>query len=203
MKKIILSVVVAVIAIVGAKAQKNTTSEYKPFKFDISLGYAIPGGTGGKGGVLFALEPKYAVIQNISIGLRLEAAVTVSGTSLTTSDITHTTYKASASTSYLVTGDYYFKTEDFKPFVGAGLGLFTTAGLKVTSGSTGNGITGAATKFGGMLRAGFEYKHLRFGLEYNFVSTTTVPASSSNDGYDIKNSYFGIKLGVLIGGGKK
>jgi outer membrane protein X len=39
------------------------------------VGYAIPAGTGAKGGVLFAVEPKYAVIPNLSLGVRFEGAV--------------------------------------------------------------------------------------------------------------------------------
>ena len=43
-------------------------------------------------------------------------------------------------------------------------------------------------KFGFMARAGFEYGHLRLGLEYNFVSD--------------KAGYFGIKLGATIWRGR-
>ena len=204
MRKIILSIAITFLAIISVNAQSSETGN-KPFKVDLSLGYAIPSGSGAKSGALFALEPKYAVAPNISIGLRLEAAVTVSGTSISNSNLSSSTYKAQASASYIITGDYYFSTEDFKPFVGVGIGPFTTAGLNVQNGSVANKNVAASTKFGGMIRAGFEYKHLRFGIEYNLVSNTTVPpsSSSSNDGYDIKNSYLGIKLGVLIGGGRK
>ena len=44
----------------------QSESELKPFKIDVSFGYAIPGGSGAKGGVLFAVEPKYAPQQPIS-----------------------------------------------------------------------------------------------------------------------------------------
>src|SRR5204862_1122094 len=54
---------------------KSQESNFKPFKVDVSLGYAIPGGKGAKGGVLFAVEPKYAIISNLSVGLRMEAAI--------------------------------------------------------------------------------------------------------------------------------
>src|SRR6476661_5325969 len=58
----------------SAMAQSKQ-SELKPFKVDVSLGYAIPAGTGAKGGVLFAVEPKYAVIPDLSVGVRFEGAV--------------------------------------------------------------------------------------------------------------------------------
>src|SRR5687767_15845445 len=56
-----------------ANAQETS---FKPFKVDLAFGYAIPSGSGSKGGVLFAVEPKYALNDNITLGLRMEAAVT-------------------------------------------------------------------------------------------------------------------------------
>ena len=73
MKKITFSVLF-LSAVIISNAQT-----FKPFKVDVSTGYAIPGGKEAKGGILFALEPKYAVIPNLSVGLRFEAAVKVAG----------------------------------------------------------------------------------------------------------------------------
>ncbi|MFL5742274.1 MAG: hypothetical protein ACJ75B_18765, partial [Flavisolibacter sp.] len=71
MKK--LSLVLAfVAATVAVNAQSKT---FKPFKFDFAFGYAIPGGSGAKGGIIAAGEPKYAINDNITLGLRFEAAV--------------------------------------------------------------------------------------------------------------------------------
>ena len=52
---------------------------FKPFKVDLSLGYALPSGSGSKAGVVIALEPKYAIQDQISVGLRCEAAVVARG----------------------------------------------------------------------------------------------------------------------------
>jgi hypothetical protein len=40
-----------------------------------------------------------------------------------------------------------------------------------------------------MARTGFEYGHLRIGVEYNFVAE--------------KSGYLGLKIGGVIGGGRK
>ena len=56
-------------------SEAQTELTFKPFKFDIALGYAIPRGSGSKGGVLLAFEPKYALNDNITLGLRAETAV--------------------------------------------------------------------------------------------------------------------------------
>jgi len=184
-------------------AQKGNNSRvFKPFKADIGIGFAIPGGSGSKGGILFAVEPKYAVLPTLSVGLRLEGALMINGTNLDNSS-SNAEFKVQATSSYLATGDYYFTNDDFRPFVGVGVGLFRTGGIQVTDGAA-NENTGSATKFGGMVRGGIEYKHIRFGLEYNIVGKTTVAPTSptSNNGFDIKNSYVGIKFGFTVGGGR-
>src|ERR1700741_2614254 len=71
MKKISLLLPLAIVCL-SSTAQK---SGYKPFKVDLSVGYASPAGSGAKGGFLAGLEPKYAVIPQLSIGLRMEAAI--------------------------------------------------------------------------------------------------------------------------------
>jgi len=185
----------------SAKTFAQNEGEFKPFKVDVSTGYAIPmGGSGAKGGVLFVVEPKYAVIPQLSVGLRLETAITVAGVDVN-SGTYNSTASAKAAASYLVTGDYYFSNNDLRPFVGAGVGIYKTAGVSISS-SNPNVATGS--KFGGMVRGGIEYKHFRFGLEYNPVGKTTVAASSpsANDGYTIQNAYLGIKVGFCIGGGR-
>lgn len=201
MKKTLLAAVIIMACSLKTFAQ-DKAGEFKPFKVDVSIGYAIPsgGGSGAKGGVLFAVEPKYAIMQELSLGLRIEAAVMVSGIDATGNF--NNTASAKAAGSYLATGDYYFSNKDLRPFLGAGVGIFTTAGVSVNSNNS-NVATGS--KFGGLIRGGIEYKHFRLGLEYNLVGKTTVPPSSanSNDGYDVKNSYIGIKIGVCFGGGRR
>ena len=200
MKNVVAILSFMTIFSVSASAQEDL----KPFKVDVSLGYAIPGGTGSKGGVLFAIEPKYAVIPNIAVGLRMEGAVVARfGGYDQNGDINDVSVKASG--SYLLTGDYYLKNQySFRPFVGAGLGAFTIATAEVT---TNTGAVSGGTKFGGMVRAGLEAGHFRLGLEYNLVPKTTFDGYDENGnpttGLTSNNSYIGIKLGVCIGGGRK
>jgi len=85
-----------------SNAQEATTV-FKPFKVDIATGYAIPSGSGAKGGVVFALEPKYAINDNITLGVRFEAAVTARGAVDKNGDSFTGDVKASG--SYLATGD--------------------------------------------------------------------------------------------------
>lgn len=170
----------------GSVMVTNAQSEltFKPFKFDISAGYAIPMGGSGVGvnrGGLFSLEPKYAISDYLTFGLRIEAAVTVKGN-------LNTDY-VKAIASYLATGDYYLNTKTLRPFAGIGLGLFRHASADM---ATRNEDIQVRSNFGFAPRVGIELAHFRTALEYNFAGKIE----------GISNNYFGIKIGVLIGGGR-
>ena len=176
--------------------------DLKPFKFDLSMGYAIPGGSGAKGGLIFAAEPKYAVIPNLAVGLRMEVAIMARGVSGVEGEYSEVEVKASG--SYLATGDYYFTDNySFRPFAGVGAGLYSLAAATVSDYEeeyNGN----AQMKFGGMIRAGFEARHFRFGAEYNLVPKTTYPNYYGTGGDIVtKNGYIGLKVGICIGGGPR
>jgi len=199
MRRIVFCVLMSVFISVAAQGQYEYI--FKPFKVDASLGFAGVMGKGSKSGILFAVEPKYAVLPQISVGLRMEAAVVARFSGYNSSgDELDINVKASA--SYLLTGDYYLNNNySFRPFAGAGAGVY-----KLASGNVSNSTAGvdASTEFGGMIRAGFESSHFRFGLEYNIVPETTFDGYDSNGNaarLTSKSSYIGVKVGVCIGGG--
>jgi len=161
------------------------TVTFKKFKVDVSLGYASPqvSGPGTKAGILFAIEPKYAVMNDLSVGIRMEGAVMANVSKDGGSG------NAKANYSYVATGDYYFSDKRFRPFLGAGAGIFTFASVDLNSDISGINDIPVSSKFGFVTRGGFEYGHLRVGVEYNFVGD--------------KMGYLGLKLGAVIGGGRK
>ena len=195
MKKIVLSIL-----LLATVAIANAQHEFKPFKVDVSLGYAIPGGEGAKGGVLFVVEPKYAVIPSVSVGLRIETAIMARGR--VDASGTNSEVDVKAAGSYLATGDYYFTSSTVRPFAGLGLGIYSLAAASTED----NGASvSAGSKFGQMVRAGVELSHFRVGLEYNIVPKTTmeyINSSGVKTTSSMKNGYIGIKVGFCIGGGK-
>jgi outer membrane protein X len=207
MKKVCLLLAFGTILSLSSFAQGG----YKPFKVGVDLGYAIPSGSGAKGGVLFAIEPKYAVASAITVGLRIEGAVMARGYVGVNDDAGSADLDVKASGSYLLTGDYYFtNNHSFRPFSGIGTGIYSIAAASMSGdGGSGSGevSVGGGSKFGGLIRTGFEAGHFRLGLEYNLVPKTSIIASggsgSGETKIESKNSYMGIKIGVLIGGGKK
>ena len=192
MKKIIFVVAIFFVAL-AANAQSENERIFKPFKVDVSVGYALPlgGSATAKGGVLFVIEPKYAVAEQFAVGLRLEIAAMARGTVIGGDEFEG---QVQGNASYLATGDYYFNNNKFRPFVGAGAGLYnigsadfnSTDPLLPTEVPTEN-------KFGFMFRGGFEAGHLRLGIEYNAIGKSK---------FSENNSYIGFKLGICIGGGR-
>jgi outer membrane protein X len=167
-------------ATISLSSKGQDAVNLKPFKVDLSIGYAIPGGEGAKGGIVLAFEPKYAVIPNLAVGLRMEGAI-IAKFSGYDEDGNAMNTKVKVAGSYLATGDYYFTNNySFRPFAGAGAGIFSLAGIEVNSSS--ENISGGS-KFGGMVRAGIEAGHFRLGLEYNIVPKTTF------EGYDSDGNY--------------
>ncbi|HEY4149562.1 MAG TPA: hypothetical protein VGM41_11560 [Chitinophagaceae bacterium] len=176
---------------------------FNPFKVDLAVGAAIPNGSGAKGGVLLSLEPKYAVISRLSVGLRIEAAIMARG--YVSGDGSSASASVSAAASYIATSDYYYTNSFFRPFSGVGLGLYRFASASIDN--SGNDVgTAAGSKFGTMVRSGFELGHFRFAVEYNIIgkNTQTYIDGSTGDKYTVssKNSYMGIKLGFFFGGGR-
>jgi hypothetical protein len=173
--------------------QEGTDRIFKPFKVDVSAGFALPlsGGNGAKGGLLFAVEPKYAVAEQFAIGIRFEGAIMARAV---IDNGTEVIGEAQANGSYLLTGDYYFNNNNFRPFLGAGVGLFSVAGAAVNSSNpVQEEDVYTENNFGAMIRGGFEAGHFRFGIEYNIAGKTS---------FSPNNDYLGFKLGVCLGGGR-
>jgi hypothetical protein len=177
MKKLYIFLFVSLMLSSGANAQN-----YDKFKLGLGAGYA--GGKGAEGitdggGVLLTLEPAYRIIDNMAIGLRLEAALYGSG---------HSGIPGGFG-SITINGQYYFDVESFRPFVGAGLGSYLGSGL---------------SSFGFYPRLGLDWGHFTLAFEYNLI-----PGSSSDYDYLTNTSnaasayYLGIRVGGFFFGGKK
>ena len=186
MKRISTVMLLIVLTTAAAVAQ-----EYKAFRVGIGLGYANASGKGAKGGVLWALEPGYRVNDQILANLRIEGAVIGRGYA----DETSASVDVAALGSYSLNGQYYFNNNNFRPYVGAGFGLFSLASASVSAGTTGGSSTvvAAANKIGFYPRVGFDVGHFTLNIDYNIVPETE----------GIKNSYLGIRIGGFFGGGRK
>ena len=185
MKRFSTVVLLVVLTAAGAVAQ-----EFKTFRVGVGLGYALASGKGAKGGVLFNIEPGYRVNDQILANLRIEGAVIGRGYA----DETSASVDVAALASYTLNGQYYFNNNNFRPFVGAGFGMYSLASASVSAGTNGGtSEVAAATKIGFYPRVGFDAGHFTLSVDYNLVPETN----------GIKNSYIGIRFGGFFGGGRK
>ncbi|MEO9805809.1 MAG: outer membrane beta-barrel protein [Reichenbachiella sp.] len=170
----------AIILLTLSVSAVSYAQEYKPFQLYIGLGYAIPDGGGG---VLFDIEPAYRINDQLAVGLRYEAAVMAKnlGGGVEAS--------ASGVSSYTLNGRYYIGDSNFRPYVGAGFGIYSLGTVEV-DGSTASADFG--TKFGFYPRIGFDAGHFNINIDYNIIPKEN----------DVKNSYIGIRVGAFLFGGK-
>lgn len=169
---------VLIFCVLTAGSLMSQAESYKAFEFELGIGYALASGD-VDGGIAFRLEPRYNLMDNLSVGLRYEAAA-VAG-----SDDSEFT-EASTISSFLVTSDYYFGNGSTRVFGGLGVGIFAL-------GSIGEGGIELGSKFGLAPRIGLELGHFRPSLTYNLITGTDV--------YD--PSYLGLNIGFVFGGGSK
>lgn len=197
-RKALILVVFLMVATYVVQAQYS----YKPFRFDVGMGLSIPTSSinGIGAGFLLALEPKYSIINKVSVGFRMELNMMFqAGFGYDYyGDPTIDNLDVKVNNSYLITGDYHFTTGTFRPFVGLGLGMYQLAGGRVESSTYDDDYYNdvdirGRINFGGMLRAGFDVTHFRFALEYNHAGYN----------YGISHNYFAITVAGYFGGGKK
>lgn len=195
MKKIILLALIT-LAVANGYSQKKGG-----FRVGLDFGY-VP--TGGGGGGMFSLEPKYNLVDNMNVGLRLGAAGMAKDIQ-TNNTNQSTTAKVSANSSIVGTYDYYIHKSggsSFAPYIGAGIGYYSLANVELDT-NTSQELTPAVTgEMGGLIRAGFEWGKFRMGVEYNFVPESDLQSANGVKIGTASNAYAGIHLGFFIGGGK-
>lgn len=162
--------------------------QYKSFKVEIAGGVAIP--TSGRVGYLVSLEPKYAINEQISVGLRNESFTVFQKPFGNLSTIGTLTVR-----SYSLTSDRYFNLAGRKRLsAGVAVGIYQyargTANREDYKPLTHGDFS--PIQLGLAPRIGLELSHLRLGLEYNFML----------DQPDQSINYFSAKVGLIIGGGK-
>lgn len=161
-------------------------------------------------GLLLNLEPKFRVGENSSIGLRL--SIGVNSRNVQEEDSFQYNIDQSIGSgvySIAPTYDYYFnKAENtIRPFLGLGLGYYFLNDQDASRSPIVNPDTdvfkvAVRNKFGFLVRSGFEVAKLRFGLEYNLIPKANITIENGQTLGAINDSYFGISVGLTIGGGK-
>ncbi|MBS1486789.1 MAG: outer membrane beta-barrel protein [Bacteroidetes bacterium] len=173
----------------------SQAQEYKKFKVGIGAGGAAIHSAGGSA---FFIEPAYRLNDNIAVGFKMEALFVLGGTNIPA-------YIGSQS----INAQYYFSGRTLHPFVGAGAGIYNMNNKDLflcdCSSNYEKNIVGFYP------RVGFDYGHLTFNIEYNFmppvknVSGSIIPNSGPGavTVKMINANYMAAKVGLSVGGGKK
>ena len=176
----------------------GNAQEFKRFKQEISFGFVKP--LKNSAGFSFTTEPKFSVIDKLSIGLRLEGSFWFNtfNTGLQSVDATEL-----VGLSVIPTLDYYFSKRILRPFVGIGYGFY---GYPLANNSytykRALGLT-FDNNMGFMLRGGFELGHFRFSANYNNVTREATTIALPKTTFKENWGYVDLKVGVVIGGKRK
>lgn len=180
------------------------------FRVDMGLGYGKPLTDGYNAGMLLHLEPKLEILRQIAVGVRWDGTLfagvkgNLKSPDLNNPDLTNpddpygtkdnnAEAKISFSSGWMLTGDFYLTNTYFRPFVGAGAGLYSggSASGSISGTDAENKQEKSTNKPALMFRGGLDFGHTRLSVSYNMASATPT------------FSYIGFNLGWYIGGGKK
>ena len=175
MKKVLLSICAVVLFAYAANAQ---------FHIELGPNFNLPQGDFADSydlGIGFYIEPKYAMTENIDLGLYIGTNGFAGG------DFTQGGISASAAATSIVpvlaTGTYRFSESTVTPYAGLGLGMYFAKGAEITIQGVGTSEASSESKFGFAPRAGVYIGRLNLGAAYNIVSDA---------------NYIQINLGVRI-----
>ena len=179
------------------------------------LRLALGGGqSSASGSVLFFVEPSVRLSHKITLGFRQELFIPSNARTATSTAVNAQYYLPSHKGKFLV-------LNHFRLFIGLGIsGNNRSASLNPYTAYYPNGVSqniypeeiNDRFVLGFFPRLGFDYKHLTFNLEYNFIQSLKVTL----DHYDtqtaqfighsyqsVSTNYLGVKLGLFLGGGLK
>lgn len=183
MKKILY--ILIFISFSKVKSQVN-----EKIKFELGMGYIIY----PTNGIIFSLEPKYKIKENIEIGILFKSSIQARTGDNFDPYILHS---KQLNNSLSVTYDYFNKNKNLiKPFIGGGIGLYSIKNTYTFKALPFLGLLDPQqankVEFGGLIRTGIEYKRFKLSLEY-----VLLPKSDISDSYrlaTIQNSNIGIHL---------
>jgi len=168
----------------------NAQVEYKPFRVDLGFGvcFTLPETTSygrvlNTLGIMLYLEPKYAIIPQLSVGFKSEANV------IWRNFYFKNYMVMQGINSYQITADYHLMQKTLRPFVGVGLGIYRieVEPKKII-------VENSKDNFGVMFRTGFDIIHFRLMLAYNLAGKDKLKNNAD---------FVSVTICTYFGGGKK
>ncbi len=114
-------------------------------------------------------------------------------------DVGDVDFDIATSGSYTLNAQYYFNNNSFRPFVGAGFGLYSIKAATFEDDGEAFVAGKDESKIGFYPRVGFDAGHFQLSIDYNLVGASKIEGEDGK----FKNSYIGVRLGAFFGGGRK
>ncbi len=204
---------VAVLSLLAvAPAARAQARSYQPFRVDLTVFGAYAPSDATAWGIGAALEPKFNLTDDLSLGLRLE------GSAFVTQDVSvgsggsevSVSQGARAVSAYLAKADYYLGSSSTRPFVGLGLGLYRI-GSATQSVSGGAVVQSAAALdgFGFCPQIGVSFGGFRVAATYHVVTggdlvvvTQAVGAPAPTE-VKLSKNFVAFEIGGTFGGNRR
>ena len=179
---------------------------YQPFRLDTDFGFADIPDQGTKGGSV-AVEPKLNVMDNLAVGLRVEAMI-AGGGNIGAPGSGSVSMKENIDVATMLKGDFFLSRGSVRPWVGLGVGTYDVVGQGVsTDSSSGASVDQKAGRFFGVApQVGLEMGGFRLAATYNDVAKADVVVTQSVGGgtqtKKYSDNYFTLSIGFRMGGRK-
>lgn len=156
-------------------------------------------------GLLLNIEPHIKISNNKLIGFRFGIALnTAKFKTNDSSQFIINDQDTNGVISFLPTFDYYLNEDNYRPYIGLGIGyyLFNYSDVSRRNGSSEILEGRVDNQFGVLIRTGFQINNIRIGLEYNLVTKGAIKLPDGQRIGTVNNSYLGVYIGFKIGGRK-
>ncbi|MBG6133745.1 outer membrane protein W [Aquimarina sp. EL_43] len=154
--------------------------------------------------LLLNVEPKIKISENKVIGLRF--GVALNSQKFENNDSAQFNIddqSDNAVISFVPTFDYYLNENNYRPYVGLGVGYYLLSYIDVSPVGSADVLEGSVNnQIGFLLRGGFEFGKTRLGLEYNLIPKADIELPSGQIIGTVDSGYLGLSIGFTIGGRK-
>ena len=179
---------------------------YQLFRVDST--FVVPYAHGpGSWGVGAAVEPKFNLLDYLSVGLRAEGAALFGGDF--SSPNSSLSVDVRGVVAFLAKAELYLTTIAVRPFVGFGMGVYHIASQSISTGDPGISVDQrAGSHFGVAPQIGINFGAFRLAVTYNVMVGAdvlvrqTVTVGQPPEETSTSQNYFSFGIGGTFGGGR-
>lgn len=166
------------------------------FRLDAGLGGALTFGSFKAYGISGFSEPKVTIGPHITAGIRLEGDVLFGGNIDDSGEDVEVGMSTRAAT--LIKGEYFVTKSKVRPYVGLGLGRYTSA--NITASGTGAASITAGNHFGLAPEVGIALGFFKLSAMYHIVTGNDILTLSTGGTEEISRNYLVVQMGFRIFG---